>query len=289
MRALEWFTVSCFAVLSLLRPSEASGFGMELLLAKQDFLQFDLQETKHAQANRDEGIVRSLSLLQADSKRLLELLEVFSKRTLSSCRDEPSKVSGKYMLQLGLNKKPFEVFCEQNSFGGGWTVIQRRFNGKENFYRGWAEYRDGFGSIGGEFWLGLEHLHEMTSLRPHELMVEIRDFDGNYGYAHYKEFRIGSEVDQYIMAQLGEYNGTAGDSMWACRREKFTTYDRDNDRYPELNCAVDRQGAWWYWKCSPSNLNGRYINGRASMHWKDFRNDWRELSYSRMMIREIKS
>ena len=30
-------------------------------------------------------------------------------------------------------------------FTGAWTVIQRRFNGKENFNRTWDEYRDGFG------------------------------------------------------------------------------------------------------------------------------------------------
>ena len=33
-------------------------------------------------------------------------------------------------------------------------VFQRRMNGKENFYRGWAEYQEGFGNVEGEFWLG---------------------------------------------------------------------------------------------------------------------------------------
>lgn len=33
-------------------------------------------------------------------------------------------------------------------------MIQRRMDGSVNFYRGWDEYRNGFGNVDSEFWIG---------------------------------------------------------------------------------------------------------------------------------------
>ena len=33
-------------------------------------------------------------------------------------------------------------------------VFQRRLNGSVDFYRDWKDYRDGFGDLEVEFWLG---------------------------------------------------------------------------------------------------------------------------------------
>lgn len=44
-----------------------------------------------------------------------------------------------------------------------WTIIQRRFNGTIDFYRNWNNYKNGFGDLRSEFWLGNEKIHQLTN------------------------------------------------------------------------------------------------------------------------------
>ena len=92
---------------------------------------------------------------------------------------------------------------------GGWTVFQRRRDGSENFYRGWADYVAGFGNLKREFWLGLDHIHCLTSAAPRtELRIDLADFFGNYRHAQYDFFNVNGPSNNYIL-DVGYHNLTS--------------------------------------------------------------------------------
>ena len=49
---------------------------------------------------------------------------------------------------------PFDVWCDFFD-DHGWTVIQKRFDGSVDFYKNWNNYKNGFGDVDGEHWLGI--------------------------------------------------------------------------------------------------------------------------------------
>ena len=77
--------------------------------------------------------------------------------------DNGCRRDGVYTIDPGCGKS-FNVFCDMKN--GGWTVFQRRRDGSEDFYRGWADYVTGFGSLKREFWLGLDHINCLTTAVP---------------------------------------------------------------------------------------------------------------------------
>ena len=108
--------------------------------------------------------------------------------------------------------KLIQVLCDMTTDGGGWTVFQRRLDGSVEFYLGWESYKNGFGDLNGEFWLGNEDLHRLTASDDVTLRVDLEDFDGDIRYAEYTTFKVADEGDKYRLLIEG-YNGTAGDSM----------------------------------------------------------------------------
>ncbi|XP_049296866.1 microfibril-associated glycoprotein 4-like [Anopheles funestus] len=160
--------------------------------------------------------------------------------------------TGVYLIRPDASSnRTFEVsrdWTNNHEFGGNWIVFQRRFNGSVNFYRNWTEYKDGFGDLHGEHWLGLDKLHAILKPHQHELLVVLEDFDGVIAYAHYANFKIGDEGEKYVIQSVGKYTGTAGDSFTTHGNTTFSTYDQDNDEFFS-NCAKSYDGAWWFHRC----------------------------------------
>ncbi|XP_016981530.1 fibrinogen-like protein A [Drosophila rhopaloa] len=207
-------------------------------------------------------------------------------KAIEKTKSELSCQLSEYEIKLR-EMEPFKVSCASSP--PGWTVMQRRIDGSENFDRTWDEYKNGFGNVSGEFFIGLEKLHRMTEAQPHELYIKLGKVDGSTSYAQFNDFKIGSEEESYQLKNLGKYSGEAGDSLEYNKNQKFSTFDRDNDNYSEGNCASSL-GAWWHNRCSSSKLNGKYFNdgkGWTGIHWRSWHdNDWEiSLTFAEMMIR----
>ena len=102
------------------------------------------------------------------------------------------------------NQSAFDVFCDQTTADGGWTVFQKRIDGSVDFNLNWSDYKHGFGNLSGEFWLGLERIHRLTSDNNSMLRVDMEDFEEGSAYAEYSLFGVRSEHDKYRLI-LGSY------------------------------------------------------------------------------------
>ncbi|XP_078575862.1 uncharacterized protein LOC144861738 isoform X2 [Branchiostoma floridae x Branchiostoma japonicum] len=189
--------------------------------------------------------------------------------------------------------QPFQAYCDMDTDGGGWTVIQRRQDGSVPFDKLWAEYEQGFGNPSGEYWLGLENIHSLTTQKQNELYVYLEDWEMNSRFARYSTFSVGDAGSKY-MATIDGYSGDATDSLdpsttrHSINNRQFSTTDQDNAG-ASVNCAnTFGQGGWWYTpSCGWALLNGQYLTGCSvpapgtcssadGIVWKS----WREYEYS---------
>ncbi|XP_071980227.1 ficolin-2-like isoform X1 [Engystomops pustulosus] len=187
--------------------------------------------------------------------------------------------------------QPLKVLCDMDTDGGGWIVIQRRWDGSVDFFRTWDEYKKGFGSRLNEFWLGNDNIHQITSTGTWELRVDLQDFEGKKLFAKYTSFKVFGETQKYELSIGAFKEGTAGDSMGGLSTYKFTTKDDDNDTY-EGNCSLLYKGGWWYTSCHSSNLNGLYHLGAHTsyadgINWSSARGQHYSFQHVEMKIRPV--
>ncbi|XP_054461080.1 fibrinogen-like protein 1 [Anoplopoma fimbria] len=229
-------------------------------------------------------------------------------RDCSEVFAEGNVASGLYVIRPDGSPTALSVYCDMNN-GGGWTVFQRRKDGKESFDRAWVEYKHGFGDLhspDGEFWLGNEPLHDLTSQGNYDLRINMEDFEGNQRYAEYKNFKVDDEKDQYQL-HVGEYRGNAGDALsevhaspsaqkkWTGpgNRIKFSTFDQLNgsDTENEARCIRHSKSGWWFSRCDSGNLNGHYYKGPHQaiaddgVVWYTWHGWWYSIKSVVMMVR----
>ncbi|XP_059154905.1 angiopoietin-2-like [Physella acuta] len=165
------------------------------------------------------------------------------------------------VMTLSNDKK---ILCDTDTDGGGWIIMVRRIKGDVNFTRNWEEYKWGFGSFVGDFWLGNELVATITSEGNFELRVDMRYKDKPY-YAVYDSFKVESEADGYRL-RIRNYTGDAGDSLKDHQKDRvFSTFDRDRS---QRSCAATYKGGWWYGSCHDSHPTGVWkAKAHSGLNW----------------------
>ncbi|XP_006137828.1 angiopoietin-2 isoform X3 [Pelodiscus sinensis] len=198
--------------------------------------------------------------------------------------------SGIYTLMVPNSAEEKKTYCDMESSGGGWTVIQRREDGSVDFHRTWKEYKMGFGDPAGEYWLGNELVSQLTNQKRYVLKIHLKDWEGNEAYSLYEHFYLASEELKYRIHLKG-LTGTAGKiSSISQPGNDFSTKDADNDKCI-CKCSQMLTGGWWFDACGPSNLNGMYYPVRQNTNkfngikWYYWKGSGYSLKATTMMIR----
>jgi len=151
-------------------------------------------------------------------------------------------------------------------------LVQQNVDASDFFNRSWEEFKVGFKDTRGNYWLGNELLHQLTSNGRYTLRFDLQAVNGSWFYAEYHSVVVFNESSNY-MIQVFSYSGNAGDAFTYHDRMMFTTYDRDNDHfytivapYNTSNCAVHNSAGFWYAgtsHCARASLNGLRGHGNG--------------------------
>uniref|UniRef100_A0A3B4CQT8 Fibrinogen-like protein 1 n=2 Tax=Pygocentrus nattereri TaxID=42514 RepID=A0A3B4CQT8_PYGNA len=272
---------------------------------ERDRLRAQLKSMEIRAMKQQEMIQRLMNLTQQTLNPAKENFFDLGDKQYADCAqifNSGNKESGFYMIKPLRSPAQFRVYCDMTE-GGGWTVFQRRSDGSQSFDRDWNDYKAGFGdlkSANGEFWLGNDNLHYLTSQGDYILRINLEDFEGSQRFALYRKFKVDNEQNHYQL-HFSTYTGNAGDALsgsyhpevqwWASHQGmKFSTKDKDNDRY-DRSCALEDKAGWWFNRCHSANLNGLYYKGPYSavtdngIVWYTWHGWWYSLKSVEMKIR----
>nr|UCK81473.1 fibrinogen domain-containing type 1 protein 1 [Arenicola marina] len=202
-------------------------------------------------------------------------------RTPRDCQDHwdnGERVAGVFTI-FPNGTYPVKVLCQHNETATS-TVIQRRYNGKENFNRPWNDYKMGFGSPQADYWIGLDTIHHLTWQGGNSLQLHLQEWGGSSAVMTYSDFQVSDESTRYRVYVSGAY-GALSDDLGYNNGMVFSTYDRP-DAY---NCAINQNAGWWFNYCTYTSPNGKYYRGRYRLNPRGFYDgiyykDWLGYDYS---------
>ncbi|XP_055941610.1 techylectin-5A-like [Argiope bruennichi] len=171
-------------------------------------------------------------------------------------------------------EKSLKVYCDMETEGGGWTVIQRRgkYPVQQDFNLDWESYRNGFGNLTQEFWLGNENIR-LLCLKGCKIRFDLQYEGGTVYFAVYQNFKLAT--NNYRI-DISGYSGNTTDAMQYHNKYEFSTKDRDSS-----GRAKAYHSGWWLGNSYITNLNGIYQpggNGVQYVYWWKYSGDYNNLA-----------
>lgn len=183
--------------------------------------------------------------------------------------------NGVYELDPSNNKyKRFNVYC--NMTAGGWTAIMRRdlSVNKIDFYHDLTRYKQGFGDLMGEHFLGLDYISLLTNMQDRELMLVINDTQYRVN-----NFKVLGEFYHYKLVVMDDIDRMPdGTTMLRLNNTFFSASDVDFDQATNGNCSTGWKSGWWFTDCYDHSvcMTGMSMHSRVGV---------KKFTYSSMLIK----
>ena len=141
----------------------------------------------------------------------------------------------------------------------GTYLVQSKSDNTQTFNKSWQTMKYQI-DASNCFWIGLERLHQITSM--HSCRLDIHMNTGSSVlHAAYSSFAVGDESTSYKLSLTFD-DGNTTDALGSQNGRGFSTYDNDNDIDANHNCASTFGAGWWFGtssysgtSCGKSDLN----------------------------------
>ncbi|XP_071836029.1 fibrinogen C domain-containing protein 1-A-like isoform X4 [Apostichopus japonicus] len=184
--------------------------------------------------------------------------------------------SGVYLIKPDGYAEPFEVYCDNSVDDGGWTIIQRRFDGSINFNRSWEDYQLGFGFLSSELWIGNKRLSYLTNQKRYQLRIDLTTTNGSSFYVTYDKFRISDVFSNYKLVKAEITNRTVGGTVPSDCKELYNNGERTSGVYEikptiwpdspfEVYCNMSDGGGWTVFQRRVDDSQDFYL------YWDDYK------------------
>ncbi|KAK7113418.1 microfibril-associated glycoprotein 4-like [Littorina saxatilis] len=199
---------------------------------------------------------------------------------------------GVYNVSPPLASTPVQAYCRHISSTRTYLLDRRKSN--ENFDRPFVDYRNGFGDLDSDHFIGLQNIYALTADRAYEMRVNIKMINtDNTSIIEYQDFKITDEDSGYRLL-FNKSLARPNDCLLPLHNAKFSAKDRDRDQSSTKDCAEIRKAGFWYHgdacsACNPHGIlhqppSGKRLNTEDEAFWTDVLGDWAIFKVSMYII-----